>query len=182
MDPRTVAHVLNQIGDLLELHGQNRFKTAAYRNAARAVLGIQTDDLRPLYRSGELREFRGIGPATLSVIRELVETGESSYFEQLREDTPEGLIEMLRVPALRGQDGREDPARHRLPARDERLRPLPTRAGGGAAAARRRGAAPGGGARHDRRLGAPAARGHSRHRHRGGVPRPTRRRRVVVRP
>jgi DNA polymerase (family X) len=100
MDPRTVAHVLNQIGDLLELHGQNRFKTAAYRNAARAVLGIQTDDLRPLCRSGELRELRGIGPATLSVIQELVETGESSYFEQLREDTPEGLIEMLRVPGL----------------------------------------------------------------------------------
>src|SRR5919205_1144955 len=100
MDPRTVAHVLNQIGDLLELHGENRFKTAAYRNAARAVLGIQTDDLRPLYRSGELRELKGIGPATLSVIRELVETGESSYFEQLREDTPEGLIEMLRVPGL----------------------------------------------------------------------------------
>jgi DNA polymerase/3'-5' exonuclease PolX len=29
MDPRTVAHVLEQIGDLLELHGENRFKTAA---------------------------------------------------------------------------------------------------------------------------------------------------------
>ena len=100
MDPRTVAHVLTQIGDLLELHGENRFKTNAYRNAARAVLGLDTDDVGALYRSGELAELKGLGPATLGVIRELVETGDSSYYEQLREDTPEGLLEMLRIPGL----------------------------------------------------------------------------------
>ncbi len=100
MDPRTVAHALNQIGDFLELHGANRFKSAAYRNAARAVLDIQTDDLGPLVRSGELASLHGIGPATHAAIAELVETGESSLLEQLREDTPEGLVEMLRVPGL----------------------------------------------------------------------------------
>ncbi|HEU4643735.1 MAG TPA: DNA polymerase/3'-5' exonuclease PolX [Gemmatimonadaceae bacterium] len=100
MDPRTVAHVLTQIGDLLELHGENRFKSAAYRNAARAVAGLDTDDLRALVRSGALAQLAGVGPATLAVISELVDTGESSYFEQLREDTPEGLLEMLRVPGL----------------------------------------------------------------------------------
>ncbi|HEY9480054.1 MAG TPA: helix-hairpin-helix domain-containing protein [Gemmatimonadaceae bacterium] len=100
MDPRTVAHVLEQIGDLLELHGENRFKTAAYRNAARTVTALQVDDIRPLVRSGEIATMKGIGPATLSVIQELAETGDSSYYEQLSEDTPEGLIEMLRVPGL----------------------------------------------------------------------------------
>ncbi|HJR62822.1 MAG TPA: DNA polymerase/3'-5' exonuclease PolX [Gemmatimonadaceae bacterium] len=100
MDARTVAHVLNQIGDLLELRGENRFKSMAYRTAARAVGSVETDDLGPLYRSGGLAGMRGIGPATLSVIGELVETGESTYFEQLREDTPEGLLEMRRVPGL----------------------------------------------------------------------------------
>jgi DNA polymerase (family 10) len=100
MDPRTVAHVLEQIGDLLELHGENRFKTAAYRNAARTMSGLQTDDIGPLVRSGEIATMKGIGPATLSVIQEMAETGDSSYYEQLSEDTPEGLIEMLRVPGL----------------------------------------------------------------------------------
>jgi len=100
MDPRTAAHVLDRIADLLELHGENRFKTNAYRNAARAVLALDTDDLRELYRSGALAEMKGLGPATLGVIRELVETGDSSYYEQLREDTPEGLLEMLRIPGL----------------------------------------------------------------------------------
>ena len=100
MDPRTVAHVLEQIGDLLELHGENRFKTAAYRNAARTMSGLQVDDIRPLVRSGEIATMKGIGPATLSVIQEMAATGDSSYHEQLSEDTPEGLIEMLRVPGL----------------------------------------------------------------------------------
>jgi DNA polymerase (family 10) len=100
MDPRTVAHVLEQIGDLLELHGENRFKTAAYRNAARTMSGLQVDDIRPLVRSGEIATMKGIGPATLSVIQEMATTGDSSYYEQLSEDTPEGLIEMLRVPGL----------------------------------------------------------------------------------
>ncbi len=100
MDPRTVAHVLEQIGNLLELHGENRFRTAAYRNAARTMSGLQVDDIRPLVRSGEIATMKGIGPATLSVIQEMADTGDSSYHEQLSEDTPEGLIEMLRVPGL----------------------------------------------------------------------------------
>ena len=100
MDPRSVAHALSQIADFIELKGENRFKSAAYRNAARAILAVQTDDLAPLLASGELAELKGIGPATLSTIRELVESGESRYLEQLRSETPEGLLEMLRVPGL----------------------------------------------------------------------------------
>jgi DNA polymerase (family 10) len=100
MDPRTTAHTLQQIAALLELRGENRFKSRAYQVAARHVLTLDTDDIAPLVRSGELDAHAGLGPATLGVIRELVEHGESAYLEQLREDTPEGLIEMLRIPGL----------------------------------------------------------------------------------
>jgi DNA polymerase (family X) len=100
MDPRSVGHALSQIADFLELKDENRFKSAAYRNAARAVLAVQTDDLAPALASGELAELKGIGPATLATIRELVESGESRYLEQLRSEIPEGLLEMLRVPGL----------------------------------------------------------------------------------
>jgi DNA polymerase (family 10) len=100
MDPRSAAHVLSQIGALLELRGENRFKTRAYHGAARAVLSLETDDVAPMYRSGELARLSGIGPATLSVLRDLVETGDSEYLERLSEETPEGLLEMMRVPSL----------------------------------------------------------------------------------
>ena len=100
MDSRTAAHVLSQIGALLEIKGDQKFKARAYSGAARALVALDTDDLGPLLRSGELAETPGIGPATLSVIRELVETGESSYLNRLLEGIPEGFLELLRVPGL----------------------------------------------------------------------------------
>lgn len=100
MDSRTAAHVLSQIGALLNVKGDQKFKARAYAGAARALIALDTDDLAPLVRSGELADTPGIGPATLSVVRELVETGESSYLNKLREGMPEGLLELLRVPGL----------------------------------------------------------------------------------
>ncbi len=100
MDSRTAAHVLSQIGALLNVKGEQKFKARAYAGAARSLIALDTDDLGPLLRSGELADTPGIGPATLSVIRELVETGESSYLNRLREGIPEGLLDLLRVPGL----------------------------------------------------------------------------------
>jgi DNA polymerase (family 10) len=100
MDSRSAAYVLSQIGALLQVKGEQKFKARAYAGAARSLIALDTDDLAPLLRSGELADTPGIGPATLSVVRELVETGESSYLNQLREGIPEGLLDVLRVPGL----------------------------------------------------------------------------------
>jgi DNA polymerase (family 10) len=102
MDSRTAAHVLSRIAALLELSGANTFKARAYDGAARALRTIDTDDLGPLLASGELAKLPGVGPATLGVVRELVETGESAYLERLRASIPEGLLELLRLPRLGG--------------------------------------------------------------------------------
>ena len=100
MDSRTAAHVLSQIAAYLELKGENAFKCRAYDGAARALRALGTEDLEPLYRFGELAGVRGLGPATLAVVRDLIETGESRYLEQLRESTPEGLLDMLAIPGM----------------------------------------------------------------------------------
>ena len=100
MDSRTAAHVLSQIGALLNVKGDQKFKARAYAGAARALIALDTDDLAPLLRSGQLADTPGIGPATLAVVRELVETGESSYLNKLREGTPVGLLELLRISGL----------------------------------------------------------------------------------
>jgi DNA polymerase (family 10) len=100
VDSRTAAHVLSQIAAYLELKGENTFKCRAYTGAAKGLLAVGADDLRPLYESGDLAGVRGLGPATLAVVRDLIETGESRYLEQLRASTPEGLLEMLRVPGM----------------------------------------------------------------------------------
>jgi DNA polymerase (family 10) len=100
MDSRTAAHVLSQIGAILETKTDQKFKARAYAGAARALVALDTDDLAPFLNSGELIATPGIGPATLAVIRELVETGESSYLARLMEGMPAGLLDLMRVPGL----------------------------------------------------------------------------------
>jgi DNA polymerase (family 10) len=100
MDPRRVAHILSRISSLLELSGVDRFRARAYRGAADAVRSLTTDDVTPFFRSGELASLPGVGPATLSVIEEVIETGESTYLNRLLETIPEGLAEVARVPGL----------------------------------------------------------------------------------
>ena len=100
MDPRTAAHVLTQIAAFLELRGESRFKSRAYEQAARALLALDTDDLGAPDRAGSLAGTHGLGPATLSVVRDLIERGESRYLEQLRADLPAGLPDLLTVPGL----------------------------------------------------------------------------------
>jgi DNA polymerase (family 10) len=100
MDSRSAAHVLSQIAAYLELAGANRYKARAYQTAARSLLAANIDDLSVMLRTGELARLRGVGPATLSVLRDLVESGESRYLEELREQMPEGLLELMRVPGL----------------------------------------------------------------------------------
>ena len=100
MDSRTAAHTLTEIGSLLELSGGPRFKAKAFKRAAASVLELDADDLTPLIKSGELAKTPNVGPATLSVIKELIENGESTYLQRLLESTPRGLIQMARVPGL----------------------------------------------------------------------------------
>jgi len=100
MDSRTAAHALQQIAAYLELKGESSFKIRAYAGAAQAIMTVGADDLAPKLKSGELAGVRGLGPATLAVVADLVATGESRYLEQLRQETPEGLVEMLDIPGL----------------------------------------------------------------------------------
>ena len=100
MDSRTASHVLSQIASYLELRGENPFKARAYQTAAKGILALNADELAPLLESGEIGRVRGLGPATLAVVRDLVETGSSTYLDQLREATPEGLLDMLAIPGL----------------------------------------------------------------------------------
>lgn len=100
MDPRTAAHSLNQLAAYLQLRGGDRFRSRAYERAARTIATLDTDDLGALDREGKLAEVPGVGPAVLSVLRELIATGESQYLERVRADIPSGLLELLRVPGL----------------------------------------------------------------------------------
>lgn len=99
MDKQRVAEILNEIAVLLELKGENPFKSRAYSTAARAIDSLP-DSLEQLVAENRLAEIKGIGDALKQKISELVTTGKLAYYEELRAATPPGLLEMLDIPGL----------------------------------------------------------------------------------
>lgn len=99
MDNKEVAAILDEIGTLLELSGDNPFKCRAYHNVSRVVAALRTD-LRELVDAGTLTEVEGIGKGTAEKIVELITTGRSSYYEELKKSLPAGLGQMLRIQGL----------------------------------------------------------------------------------
>ena len=99
MDKDAIAEVLKEIGVLLELKGENPFKTRAYVNGARTLEGL-TEPLETLIAEERLGKVKGIGKALVGKITELVETGELEYYTNLKASIPPGLIEMLDVQGM----------------------------------------------------------------------------------
>jgi DNA polymerase (family 10) len=99
MDKDKVAEILVEIGTLLELKGENPFKTRAYANAARTLEGLN-EPLAKLVAEKRLGEIKGVGEALEQKITELVETGKLKYYEELKASIPPGLIEMLEISGL----------------------------------------------------------------------------------
>jgi DNA polymerase (family 10) len=96
MDKDQVAETLVEIGTLLELKGENPFKTRAYLNAARTIEGL-SEPLAAIVAEKRLGQIKGIGQALEKKITELVETGKLAYYDELKASIPPGLIAMLEI-------------------------------------------------------------------------------------
>ena len=99
MDKDKVADILVEIGTLLELKGENPFKTRAYSNGARTIQSLQ-EPLEKLVAEKRLGEIKGIGEALEQKITELVETGRLKYYEDLKASLPAGMVELLGISGL----------------------------------------------------------------------------------
>ena len=94
-----IADTLESIGLLLELKGENAFKTRAYGNAARAV-ETYPGNIETLAREKRLAEIPGIGAAIAAKISELVETGRLEFYEKLRGEFPATLFELFELQGV----------------------------------------------------------------------------------
>jgi DNA polymerase (family X) len=99
MDKDQVAAVLEEIGTLLELKGENPFKTRAYANAARTLESLG-EPLERLVAEKRLGELKGFGEALQDKVTTLVTTGRLPYYEALKASIPAGMVEMLGVQGL----------------------------------------------------------------------------------
>lgn len=93
MTNKEIANAFNALADLMELHEDNEFKIKTYRNAYIALrkLDQPLSDMLP----DELKQIKGIGPATSSKIQEMLQSGTLKNLTDLQQVTPPGVVEML---------------------------------------------------------------------------------------
>jgi DNA polymerase (family 10) len=98
-DNEQVAAVLEEIGDLSDLKGENPFRAVTFRAAARAIRDLR-EPLRALMEQKRLNTIPKVGPAIEEVIVQLLTTGRAKRHEELQQQVPQGLLTLLRVPGV----------------------------------------------------------------------------------
>ncbi|MFH2011140.1 MAG: DNA polymerase/3'-5' exonuclease PolX [Pseudomonadota bacterium] len=94
-----ITKIFNNIADLLEIKGDNPFKIRAYRRAALNLESI-AEDLAIISTRGDLKEIPGIGKDLSQKIEEYLQTGCISYYEKLKEELPEGLLNIIAIQGV----------------------------------------------------------------------------------
>ncbi|MEK6691675.1 MAG: DNA polymerase/3'-5' exonuclease PolX [Nitrospirota bacterium] len=99
MKNQEVVKVFNDIADILEIKGENLFRIRAYRKAAQNIESL-SQDLDSMIERKALEEIPGIGKDLAQKIEEIISTGSLKFYEDLKKEIPEGLVELHSVPSL----------------------------------------------------------------------------------
>lgn len=99
METARVAHVLEEMGIMLEIQGVNPFRCRAYHNASQALRGLP-DDLSEMIADGSLEKIPGVGESMYQKISKLVTSGSLPEYDKLLTEITPGMLAMLRIPGL----------------------------------------------------------------------------------
>jgi DNA polymerase (family X) len=95
-----IATVFENIADLLELKNDNKFKIRAYSRAAQIIRRLP-EEMELMQEEGrDFKDITGIGDAIAAKSLELIKTGKLKYYEELKAQFPEGIINLLDIPNI----------------------------------------------------------------------------------
>ena len=94
-----LSELFNQMADIMEILGEDRFRISSYRKVARIISDIPAD-IETLLATGRLAKTPGIGKSSLAKIQEFVETGTITAHQQLLTKIPPNLLELLTIPGI----------------------------------------------------------------------------------
>ncbi len=98
MNNATIAEQFSLLSKLMDINGENSFRSKSYSIAA-----FQIEKLpQPLEQTSRemISGIKGIGPAVVSKIIELLDSGQIAALQALIESTPPGVTEMLQIKGL----------------------------------------------------------------------------------
>jgi DNA polymerase (family X) len=98
LDNLAIARILGEIGDMLELKGENPFKTRAYRNGADIV--ANTPEPVAALDAKALQQWAGIGKDLSARIIEICQTGTCAIHQELIAHFPPTLLDLLRLQGV----------------------------------------------------------------------------------
>jgi DNA polymerase (family X) len=98
VDNLAIARVLAEIGDLLEIKGENPFKIRAYRNAADTIVH-ETRRVAEL-TAAERLELPAVGKDLAAKIGEIVDTGAIRYHQELLQEFPPTVLDLLHLQGV----------------------------------------------------------------------------------
>lgn len=99
MSNEEVARLLGDIGDMLEIQGENIFKVRAYHRAANSIRSL-TADITKVYEQDKLAQIPGVGAHIAERVAELLRTGRLAYYEELKKKVSPAMLTLMQVPSV----------------------------------------------------------------------------------
>lgn len=93
---REIADIFDRCADMLQLKGDNIHRILSYRRAAETIYELPRD-LRAISAENGLTDLTNIGKTIAAKIDELLETGELEFYNRLKTEVPEGLVDIMHI-------------------------------------------------------------------------------------
>jgi DNA polymerase (family 10) len=95
-----IAAIFNELADLLEIEGANRFRIRAYRNAAITIANLPKSATSMVEGHEDLSKLPAIGKDLAGKIAEIVATGHLTLLDEIEKTMPADLVRIAAIPGL----------------------------------------------------------------------------------
>ncbi len=96
LNNREIADIFERCADMLQIRGDNIHRVLSYRRAAETIRAAPRD-LRVIAGEGGLTDLSYIGKTIAAKIDEMLETDRLEFYERLKAEVPEGLVDIMHI-------------------------------------------------------------------------------------
>ncbi len=100
MDNKSLAGILHETADLLEIDGQDSFRIRSYRNAAEAIEAFPQQISELISNPKQVLAIPGIGKGMLANLKEMLGEGRLTLHAEMLQKYKPSMLQLLKVQGL----------------------------------------------------------------------------------